>query len=130
MLWFADDDTRVKLSVVGDDPHSDYINANHVPVSFYGELIRKILPGLHYYIAYNAAMFPQNVCSALFLGHNFLSQTLRLLSCSYCKSHMKILEKIRCCTLSTQRRYFMWYYMMDIDFAHACVWCIYCSYRI
>ncbi|KAK3884166.1 hypothetical protein Pcinc_011549 [Petrolisthes cinctipes] len=25
------DDTRVKLSVVADDPHSDYINANHVP---------------------------------------------------------------------------------------------------
>lgn len=41
MLCFADDDTRVKLKVVGDDPHLDYINANHVPVSFCGEPIKK-----------------------------------------------------------------------------------------
>lgn len=29
----SDDHSRVKLSQLGEDPHSDYINANFMPVS-------------------------------------------------------------------------------------------------
>lgn len=32
-FFLAVDETRVKLSVINDDPFSDYINANHVYVS-------------------------------------------------------------------------------------------------
>lgn len=33
-VWsLSDDHSRVKLSQLGEDPHSDYINANFLPVS-------------------------------------------------------------------------------------------------
>lgn len=33
-VWsLSDDHSRVKLSQLGEDPHSDYINANFMPVS-------------------------------------------------------------------------------------------------